>query len=183
MAFLNLFSQSKPLNGSVLSVPAPAAGSSEVPESVFIEKTNPQPAEPAELNIDLLNKFLGRNLESKGYDDALINPDGQNMQANVQAIKNEFKRTVRSVRQFYVDFLRQIDFHIESRSRRGLVDLVDELKMKRSIAEAHIARINEIETEATEEGSEFQGLVISYERGFRNGLAAISHYTILQKKF
>jgi len=163
----------------------------DVTEKVFIEKApgvNDKPEEISaptgmENNIDLLSRFLDRNHEGKGYDDALINPDSVHLTENMRALKNELERTIRKVKTFYEDFIKEINYHIDSRSRRGMVDTVEELKMKKEISESHILKVLQIEADAKNNTGDSQGILISYERGFKNGLAAISHHAIMKMKF
>ena len=170
------------------SAAAPKIESSvDIPERLFIEKEQVEEKNVApsalkiESNIEQLFNFLDRNHETKGYEDALMNPDISHLHQNLMALKNELVRTIRRVKTFYEDFIREIDFHIESRSRSGLVDIVDELKMKRSIAESHMIKVLEIESDATNNQGDSQGMIISYTRGFKNGLSAISHHSILKR--
>lgn len=174
MSFFNFIRRPQP-------APEKPPAQTTIPESLFIEKDAEKPAS-TDANIHLLNDFLARNLESRGFDDALINPDSSNMQENILSVKNEFERTVKTVRQFYADFIREIDFHIDSRSRRGMVDVVEELQMKKTVALTHIERVDQIYADAQEERGEYQGIIISYTRGFKNGLAAISQ-SVINKKF
>jgi len=159
----------------------------DIPEHVFVENAEPERKAPIEKqeksdnNIDLLFRFLDRNLETQGYDDALINPDTTNLLENTAAIKNELQRTIKKVRTFYEGFIREINFHIESRGRSGMVDTVQELQMKKQIAEDHIQKVLEIEDDAKNDKGDSQGLILSYTRGFKNGLAAISHHNIIRK--
>ncbi len=134
------------------------------------------------IGINLLFQFLERNHEGKGYDDALINPDNTHLVQNTEALKNELERTIRRVKTFYEDFIREIDFHIASRGRSGMVDTVEELTMKKQIAESHIQKVLEIEDDLRNNKGDGQGIMMSYTRGFKNGLAAISHHSILKRK-
>lgn len=131
--------------------------------------------------IHVLFQFLESNHEARGFDDALVNPDTTNLQQNIEALKNDLGRTIRKVKIFYEDFIRETDFHISSRSRSGMVDTVEELTMKKQMAEQHIRQVTEIEEQAKNNEGPGQGIIISYTRGFRNGLAAISHHSILRK--
>lgn len=176
------------VNGLDMSVNASPRDLPEIPEDVFIEKEVPTAAEkesqsaPAsDSNIELLFRFLDRNHEAKGYDDALINPDASHLEQNILSLKNELTRTIRKVRTFYEDFISEIDFHIASRSRSGMIDTVEELKMKKGIAESHMKKVTEIAEDAENNRGDSQGIVMSYTRGFKNGLAAISHHSILKK--
>lgn len=133
-------------------------------------------------NIDLLYQFLDQNLAAKGYDDALINPDTNHMEQNIQLIYNELQRTIDKVNTFYEDFVREIDFHIESRSRSGMIDTVEELKMKKNIAESHTSKILQIEDDLHNNKGASLGVIMTYTKGFKNGLAAISHHSMLKKQ-
>lgn len=159
---------------------------SDLPESTFIEKDAPSDGDttiPFNGGIHLLYEFLDKNHESKGYNDALINPDTTHLEQNVIALKNDLERSIRKVKTFYEDFIRQINFHISSRSRSGMIDTVEELTIKKEIAESHIKQVKEIEEQAKVNEGIGHGIIISYTRGFRNGLAAISSHLILNKNF
>ncbi|MDQ1140705.1 hypothetical protein [Pedobacter agri] len=160
----------------------------EIPENIFIEKEVETPLKSDENNvkrventIELLFDFLDKNHENKGYEDALMNPDTRHLEQNIEALKNQLERTIRRVKTFYEDFIKEIDFHIDSRGRSGMVDVVDELKMKKSIAESHISKVLEMELEHKDNTGDSQGMIISYTRGFMNGLSAISHHSILKR--
>ena len=163
----------------------------EIPENVFIEKEKPKDnsntdktiSVPVENGITLLFHFLEKNHEGKGYDDALINPDSNHLEQNIQALKNELEITIRKIKTYYDDSVREIQFHIDSRKRSGMVDTVEELTVKKTTAESHINQILEIENDAKKNSGLGQGVIISYTKGFRNGLAAISHHSIMKKNF
>lgn len=164
----------------------------EIPEDVFIQKDNTsgetnvnangQPAN-TDNGIHLLYAFLEKNHEKRGYDDALINPDSSHLDQNIEALKNDLERTIKKVRTFYEDFITVTEFHIASRSRSGMVDTVEELTMKKNIADSHIKKVLEVEEDTRNNTGDCKGIIISYTRGFKNGLAAISHHDILKRKF
>ena len=169
------------VNGADSSEKLPATAN-----GVFIENNDPASANKngsSEQGINLLFQFLEKNYEKKGYDDALINPDNTHLEQNVAALKNELQRTIRKVKTFYEDFIREINFHISSRTRSGMIDTVEELNAKKETAESHIRQVLEIEQEANESKGVAQGIVLSYTRGLRNGLAAISHHSIMNRNF
>lgn len=176
-------------NGHILAYP-PETVANDIPEEIFIAKENEEKEKPEEKTaapstggIQLLYDFLDNNYELKGYDDALRNPDTTHLDQNVVALKNDLERLIRKVKTFYEDFIRQINFHIASRSRSGMVDTVEELSVKKEIAESHIKQVIEIEEQAKLNQGVGHGIIISYTRGFRNGLAAISGHFILNKNF
>ncbi len=192
MGLFNFFNRkSQPSNNENLLDSSTAKARPEIPEDLFIEKEKIQP-EPtsggngiasADNGINVLFAFLDKNHEAKGYDDALVNPDNTHLEQNIEALKNDLERTIRRVKTFYQDFIRTINFHIASRGRSGMVDTVEELTVKKETAENHITQVLEIEEQAQHNKGVGQGIIISYTMGFRNGLAAISHHSILRKNF
>ncbi|PWV54448.1 hypothetical protein [Chitinophaga sp. S165] len=188
MSFFDIFTRQQPNRHThTLTV---ENNMTDIPENTFIEKEAPEKEQPEEKvampltgGIHILYDFLDKNYESKGYNDALINPDTTHLDQNVIALKNDLERSIRKVKTFYEDFIRQINFHITSRSRSGMIDTVEELTVKKEIAESHIIQVKEIEEQAKLNEGVGHGIVISYSRGFRNGLAAISSHIILNKNF
>jgi hypothetical protein len=142
----------------------------------------PEPVR-SDYNIAVLYAFLDRNHEAKGYDDALLNPDSIHLTQNLDALKNELTRTINKVKTFYEDFIQETEYHIMSRGRSGMIDMVEELEMKKKIALGHIDKVLQIEKSLSEEYGDCKGILISYTRGFKNGLAAISHHHILTRRF
>ncbi len=122
----------QPFNGHS---PNPAPALPEVEERVFVEAGAPQEQAPipaqVEHHIGVLYAFMDKNHEVKGYDDALVNPDVSNLNQNLEALKSELVRTLNKVKTFYEDFIQETEFHIISRSRSGMVDMVEELEMKK----------------------------------------------------
>lgn len=186
MGLFNFFNR-KSKDEFQLSNPSTATELPEIPENVFIEKDQPASTkENSDRNItgiNLLYEFLERDYEAAGYDDALVNPDSSHLEQNISGIKNDLARVILKVKTFYEDFIREVDQHIASRSRCGMIDTVEELKVKKETAENHIKQILEIEELAKNNEGVGQGIIISYTKGFRNGLAAISHHSIIKVNF
>ena len=160
-----------------------------VPEDIFTEKSPSDPGAQSQngyadgKGIHQLFLFFEKNHEARGYEDALVNPDNTHLVQNTEALKNEMERIIKRVKTFYEDFIQETNFHISSRSRSGMVDTVEELNMKKEIAENHIRKVIEMEEDLRNNRGDGQGVILSYTRGFRNGLAAISHHTIFKTKF
>ena len=81
----------------------------------------------------------------------------------------------------YNDDLHDIDFHIESRSQAGLIDVVKQLKTKRETLQRHVDKLHEMEADFRNEVPYMMGVLLSYERGFLRGLAALSLDTLKNK--
>lgn len=181
MGLFSFFNRNGKNQQNGIDVPLP-----DIPEETFIEKEKPEKDhgdERVKVGITLLYEFLDKNYESKGYDDALINPDTTHLEQNVTALKNDLERSIRRVKTFYEDTIREINFHISCRSRSGMIDTVEELTVKKEIAESHIQQVVEIEEQAKNDLGVGHGIIISYTKGFKNGLAAISHHIILKRNF
>ena len=124
--------------------------------------------------IDLIYNFLKDDYESKGYDDALTNPDSSYKEMNKAMIKSSLEVKFKQVRRRYEDDLRTIDFHINSRKEAGLIELVKELETKKEILLQHVKELNTMEQDFMNGAPYMMGMLFSYERGFLRGLAALS---------
>jgi hypothetical protein len=78
--------------------------------------------------------------------------------------------------------MKELDFHISSRSRAGLIDLVEELKTRKEMVLEHVAKVQEIKKEMEDTNSMTQRIILSYQRGFMRGLSAITQSNVLNKK-
>jgi len=133
---MGLFSFFNKKNGQNYS---PIEKGPEIPEDLFIEKdkipegssNNGNGAGNTDYGIKLLFQFLDKNYEGKGYDDALVNPDGTHLDQNAAGLKHDLDRTIKKVRIFYEDFIREIDVHLATRRRSGMIDIVEELVAKK----------------------------------------------------
>jgi hypothetical protein len=162
----------------------------EIPENTFIEKTETKEVEEEVVssaknndNIHLLFNFLSKDFQTQGYDDALVNPDTSYMDQNIETVLSEFDMLIRRCRTFYEDTLFTLDFLIESRSRLGMVDTVDELRMKKEKAKRHMQKVMEMEKEVDEKRGTGERIIVSYKRGFHKGMAAIAHHESSKSEF
>ena len=81
--------------------------------------------------IDVIYNYLKDDYESKGYNDALTNPDSSYKEMNKSMIKSTLEVKFKQVRLRYEDDLQTIEFHITSRKEAGLIELVKELETKK----------------------------------------------------
>lgn len=188
MGLFSIFNRKQPHTNGTAFNGLSTAEAPDIPENIFIEKEKPaSPAEPKNTleggGINVLFQFLEKDYEAKGYNDALMNPDTMHLEQNLNALKNDLERVIRRVKTFYEDFIREINYHITSRSRSGMIDTVEELTIKKEIADSHIQQVLEIESQEKNNEGLGQGIIISYTKGFKNGLAAISHHNILKRTF
>lgn len=124
--------------------------------------------------LDAIYAFLQNDYETRGYNDALTNPDESYKNDNIRLTQHDLIILIERTLTYYETMLRETDFHIGSRSRAGLIDLVDELKIRKEITADHLEKVKQIKTEAHNGGNASQRIVLSYQRGFMRGLYAIS---------
>jgi hypothetical protein len=127
--------------------------------------------------------FLQTDFESKGYHDALINPDDSYRKDNIKLLKHDLLILLQKVTTYYDDLLRDIGFHINSRERAGLIDMVEELKFRRQGVENHLVKVSEIKKEMNDDTGVSERITLSYQRGFMRGLSAITQSNILTKEY
>jgi hypothetical protein len=124
--------------------------------------------------IDLIYAYLTDDYERMGYDDALCNPDHSYKDRKITLIRSGLEIKFKQVFLEYNDNLREVNFHIQSFSEAGLIDKVEKLKHKQEILERHIQELKEMEKALQSRELYITGMFISYENGFKKGLAASS---------
>lgn len=132
--------------------------------------------------IDSIYSFLQSDFEIKGYNDALTSPEDSNKKDNVRLIQLDLEILIQKVDTYYKDSLREIDFHVNSRTRAGLIELVEELKTRKEMVLEHMIKVDEIKKEIQTNSGMTQRIVLSYERGFMRGLSAMTQSRIINKK-
>ena len=160
----------------------------EIPRDVFIEEKEPgQNGRTGHHNgsdqgIQGIYAFLQADYESRGYSDALMNPDDSYKQDNIKLLRHDLEILVQKVATYYEDIVRGLEFHILTRERAGLIDLVEQLKSRKELVLEHIRKVEEIKEEAENGEGMAQRVILSYQRGFMKGLMAISQSTVLNQK-
>jgi len=182
MGLLNFFKK----NHSDTSVALNGNGQTETSND-SVEERNPKPLPNFQSNgeangIEAIYAFLQADYESKGYNDALISADESYKTDNIKLIRMDLQITVQRANTYYEDLLRELDFHIISRGRAGLIDLVEELKTRKEMVHEHIEKINQVKQEMETDSGMTQRILLSYQRGFMRGLSAITQTNVLNKK-
>jgi len=183
MGLFNFFKKNQPLQ----AVPVNGNQQLEIPREIFIEDREPQ--EPATVNqpnsevrgIDAIYSFLQADYESKGYGDALTSPDDSYKADNIRLIKMDLQILIKKVNTYYDDLIRELDFHIGSRSRAGLIDLVEELKTRKEMVAEHMKKLEDFKKEMDSEAGVTQRIILSYQRGFMRGLSALTQSNVMNK--
>jgi len=163
----------------------------EIKENDFIDNSDPNADDSintktitygSSMPIDLIYQFLKEDYETKGYEDALCNPDNSYKEMNKTIIRNNLEVRFKQVKLKYMDDVREIDFHIQSRAQAGLVDVVELLKARKQTLTEHQQQLEEMERDLRNGSGYMIGMLLSYERGFLRGLAALSLETLKSQK-
>jgi hypothetical protein len=163
------------------------ADAPDVSKEMFTDEADPEAATslhssgPAR-GIEAIYAFLQSDFEAKGYNDALTSPDDSYKADNIRLIKMDLQILIQKVNTYYEDLMKELDFHIQSRSRAGLVDLVEELKTRKQMASEHMAKVAGISSEMQLGSGMTQRIILSYQRGFMRGLSALTQSNVLNKK-
>lgn len=126
------------------------------------------------IGLDAIYAFFQDDYESRGYNDALTNPDESYKNDNIKLFNHDLLILIDRSSNYYDNLLKELDFHISSRTRAGLIDLVEELKIRKDIIQDLIGKIKVIKEDALNGNGSTQRVALSYQRGFMRGLSAIS---------
>jgi hypothetical protein len=191
MGLFNFFKSNQPqittpTNGTVTNGTETNRETPEIPRDLFIEDREPQ-QQPTMLNsngeangIEVVYAFLQADYEPRGYSDALTNADDSNKADAIKLIKHDLHILIQRVNNYYSKKIQDYDFHIASRGRAGLVDLVEELKSEKEKAEKDIAELNVIASQIASGTGMVERIIISYQKGFMRALSAITQSKILK---
>lgn len=158
----------------------------EIKEEDFIDNSEPTVNSNSvysiefgsKLPIDIIYGFLKEDYESKAYHDALSNPDKSYKETNLAIIRSTLEVRIKQVTLRYKDMLREIDFHIQTRSQAGLTDLVEQLKARKETYLSHVEEINTMKEDLANERLYMIGIFKSYEVGFTRGLASLTIHNL-----
>ena len=132
--------------------------------------------------IEAIYAYLQGDYESKGFNDALTNPDDSYKQDNIRLIRFDLQILIQKVSTYYEDLESELGLHITTRGRAGLVDLVEELQTRKQMVGEHKAKVAQIQAGMDQESSMVNRIILSYQRGFMRGLSALSQSRVLNKK-
>ncbi len=166
MGFRNYFTKKKTSLPEVEQDHLPEEGAIQGEEAPVSYATN--------MPIDLIYSYLRKDYEQRGYEDALANPDAVYKELNKSLLRSDFEILFKQVKRRYEDDLKEIEFHIQSRTEAGLLNVVEQLKTRREILLQHLTEMKEMEDDLKNNSSYMGRMLFAYERGFLRGLAALS---------
>lgn len=169
---------------------APTRDTTEIPEEIFIEKTNnkeqsndgkEQPVNNVVIvkhnlvGIEEIFEYIQKDLSEDGYKDAFSVTDEVYKSEGVKRIKSQLEILLKQTETYYLNILKKIDYTIKLRARMGLANLVEEMEIQKNVIEDHLEIINKIRQDMHNNTGLVQNLILSYERGFTKGVAAITY--------
>ncbi len=158
-----------------------------IPKELFVEENKLEQdvmgnSQNHVLTIENVFALLSTDFEAKGYSDALANPDEGYRTESLRLIKLDLELLIKRVSSQYDDRITEIEFHIKSREKAGLIDIVQELEMEKSKIISHLEKMNEISSDIRSENGVSSRFITSYNHGFNKGLAALTHAKVLNKR-
>ncbi|MEG1615959.1 MAG: hypothetical protein RR202_05515 [Bacteroidales bacterium] len=124
--------------------------------------------------IDKIYEYLKIDFEKKGYEDAMANPDISYRDMNKSIIRSQLEINFNQIKVKYEDKLRLIDFHINSRRDAGLIDVVNQLISHKEQLLEHQSKLLKMEKDLVDNKPYMISMLLSYDKGFAKGLAALS---------
>jgi hypothetical protein len=125
--------------------------------------------------IDIVYSYLEADYDNMGYNDALGCPDNSYKEKSMRSIKSKFEILLNRTITKYEELIRDIYFHIATRERSGLIDIVENLKSQKDTLEEQKNILVKMKNELHDEDLSYANhLIVSYEKGFVRGLAALS---------
>lgn len=156
---------------------------SQFPREPYPEDKGPGHQNPVSSNgmandIEAVYVFLQADYEARGYSDALINADNSNKADGIKLIKLDLQLLTRRVNNYYEKKIKDYEVQISSRSRAGLMDLVEEIRSEKEKAERDIEEVRQIAAEIDSGSGVVERIILSYQKGFMRGLSAITQSRI-----
>lgn len=160
---------------------APEANSAAI-NNTSVPENNGTPASiPPVKGIESIYLFLQADYEMRGYNDAFVSPDESYKNDNIKLLVQDYEILLQQVTTYYEDMQKDLDFHIATRSRAGLVDLIEELKTRKEKVAEHMEKVKAMKDDVRNNTGMSQRIILSYGRGFLRGLSALTKSNILNK--
>jgi len=152
---------------------------STIPDKLFTEAPG---LNGSSGGMEQVYTFLQADYESKGYSDALVNPDNSYKEDNIKLMRLDLQILIDNTHTYYENLISELNLHIVIRSRAGLVDLVQELEARKQLVEDHRKKLDTLRAGMDDENGLCQRIILSYQRGFMKGLTALTQSGILNRK-
>lgn len=132
--------------------------------------------------IDGIFEFLSHDFESRGYGDAIVQPDTHYLNENLDLLKKDYQLKIDRARYKYKEFLTELEFHISTRDAMGLTEIVEGLKAKKTIVLEHLSFVNQELDDIQRDIGKVLRIKLSYTKGFKRGASALSNSFITSSR-
>ena len=155
-----------------------------IDRNLFIkdEKSSDTPSFHSETSWQRIFNRIRRNYELEGYNDALSTADNKYRDDNIQILKLDLQADIQEAMIDIKEYLKEVEFHINSRKKADLHDLVEELESKKEICLERLKTMDEIKEDIVNETGTAVRIILAYKRGFNKGLAALTMADIVNRK-
>lgn len=146
------------------------------------EYLNPdQPQNKIILERRELDEFLNFDFGPIGYQDALTSADSSYCDSRKAILKYQLEIIGERVLTNFESKINSFNFHGATRKNIGMLDTVEEIESESKKYKDEIIKIKTILEESKDNKGKGQIIVLSYELGFKKGLAAITASKLFDK--
>lgn len=124
---------------------------------------------------------IRKDYEIEGYNDALSTADVKYRDDNKEILKLNLRVDIEEAEVEIKEYLKELDFHIKSRTKADLMDLVEELESKKIVFEERLEKLQELKNDLLKDSGMPYRMLLAYNRGFNKGLAALSVANVINK--
>lgn len=139
------------------------------------------PAVQSETSWKRIFDRIRRDYEQEGYNDALSTADNKYRNDNLEILKLDLQADIQEAEIDIKEYLKEIEFHIQSRGKAELNDLVEELQSKKEICLERLKIMENLKQDILNESGTPLRIVLAYKRGFNKGLAALTMANIINR--
>jgi hypothetical protein len=154
-------------------------GVKNVQQALFVKNDNSNTI--SETSWKRIFERIRKDYELEGYNDALGMADNKYRDDNIYILKLDLHTDIQEAEIDIKEYLSEVDFHINSRRKANLLDLVEELESKKQICLERLKTMQEIKADIENETGNAIRIILAYKRGFNKGLAALTMANIINK--
>ena len=148
------------------------------PESLFVDHVPPTTLPTAVphvvKDINWIYEFINEDREQQGYEDAVSNPDSNYRADYTQLFWSSLSLRIKISKEHYDALLQLEQVHLDRCEKSGLLDTVAQLNKRMEHIREKVNQLNELAEKSQRQEGEGQRAILSYNRGFNKGLAALT---------
>jgi hypothetical protein len=124
---------------------------------------------------------IRKDYEIEGYNDALSTADVKYRDDNKEILKLNLRVDIEEAEIEIKEYLKELEFHIKSRTKAELNDLVEELESKKVVFEERLEKLTELKNDLYNDNGMPLRIQLAYNRGFNKGMAALTVANVINK--